>query len=79
MQFPMWHRKIFLLFVFLGFVPNPARGQVAEVEEGESIKISEVRPAADEVLPDLVAAVKAIVSQTNHFRYSEGQQNVEVD
>lgn len=79
MRFPMWHRQIFLLFVFLGFVPNSARGQVAEVEEGESIKISEVRPAADEVLPDLIAAVKTIVSQTNDFRHSEGQQNVEVN
>lgn len=79
MQIPLWQRPIFLLFLFSGLVPGSTRAQVAEVEEGESIKVIEVRPAANEILPDLVAAVNAIVNSTNDFRHSEGQQNVEIN
>ena len=75
----MWHRQVFLLLVFAGLVPNAARGQIAEVDEGESIKISQGRPASGEILPDLVAAAKTIVTRTNDFRRSKGHRNAEVN
>ena len=75
----MWHRQVFLLLVFAGLVPSAARGQIAEVDEGESIKISAGRPASDEILPDLVAAAKIIVTRTNDFRRNKGHRNAEVN
>jgi hypothetical protein len=73
----MWHRQVFLLLFSAGLVPGAARGQIAEVDEGESIKISAGRPASDEILPDLVVAAKTIVTRTNNFRGSKGHRPAE--
>ena len=56
----------------------PTHGRVhAFADEVKIIRPPDVKPAADEKKPDLPAAVKIIVDNTNAFRAKEGKSRVE--
>ena len=59
--------------------PVECWSQTAEADEVQQVQPPKVKPSEDEKKPDLTAAVKLILDETNAFRAKEGKQPVKIN
>src|SRR5579862_2360822 len=72
-------RTAMATWLLILLAPAPGLAQASHEDHVEVIRPPSVKPAPDPKKPDVAAAAKSIIEQTNVFRKDEGKSLLKVD